>query len=52
MYRDLNTVIHSLDPRTKLVCLLVFTLVPLTFNDPFYIAGVGLMVLGISWLAR
>lgn len=50
MYRDLHTVIHSLDPRTKLIGFLVLTLVPLAFNNPMYVAGIGLVVLGIARL--
>ncbi|MFD9317586.1 energy-coupling factor transporter transmembrane component T family protein [Streptomyces sp. NPDC060053] len=51
MYRDLNTVVHGLDPRTKLICFLVLTLAPLALNDPLYVLGVGVVVLGIAWLA-
>jgi energy-coupling factor transport system permease protein len=50
LYRDEDTWLHRLDPRTKMVgVLIVFTLC-LCFNHPFYVAGLtsGVFLIAVS----
>ena len=49
LYSEGETLIHRLDPRTKLASLMFLFTLALLFNHPLYSAGVGLLVgLGFS----
>lgn len=45
-----TTWVHKLDPRTKLIFILVFATVPLLFTDILYLFGCALLVLPI-WVS-
>lgn len=50
LYLDKNTWFHRLDPRTKILGVLMLFGLPLAFNDPRYVAVValGLVALGVA----
>lgn len=50
LYLDENTWFHRLDPRTKIIGVLMLFGLPLAFNDPRYVAVValGLVALGAA----
>ncbi len=50
LYLDKDTWVHRLDPRTKLIGVLILFLACLCFNHPLYMAGIsfGIFVLAIS----
>lgn len=52
LYLDQNTWIHRLDPRTKLIGVLILFLVCLGFNHPLYMAGIGLGVMALALSAK
>ena len=49
LYLDQDTWIHRLDPRTKIVGVLLGFAICLCFNHPLYMAAVSL---GVVWIAR
>lgn len=52
-YLDHSSVIHLLDPRTKIVGFLILSVAPFVFNSPPYVASISLLVMGWEpWLAR
>jgi energy-coupling factor transport system permease protein len=50
LYLDKNTWVHRLDPRTKMIGVLILFILCLCFNHPLYMAGVslGLVLIAIS----
>ncbi|MEU5551906.1 energy-coupling factor transporter transmembrane component T [Micromonospora sp. NPDC047793] len=51
LYLHRASPVHALDPRAKLLGLLALAGLPFAFNDPRYVAVVGLIVLGLSAVA-
>ena len=51
LYLDRGTWVHRLDPRTKILALLLLFSLCLSFNHPLYMAAVSLGVLGIAAFA-
>lgn len=45
LYIDRPTLVHSLDPRAKIICMLLLSLLPFVFNDPAYTGSILLLVL-------
>ena len=52
LYLDQDTWIHRLDPRTKLIGVLILFSICLCFNHPLYLAAIGLAVLLIAISAK
>ena len=54
MYRDINSFLHKLDPRAKLLVMLTFFIYALTFlqNNPALLGVVFLFALGYAALGR
>lgn len=52
LYLDRDTVLHRLDPRTKVILLLASFMLAFAFDDPFYTFCVLLFELSIVTLAR
>lgn len=52
LYLDRRTWVHRLDPRTKILGLLILFTLCLCFNHPWHMAGVSLGILGIALSAR
>ncbi len=50
LYSDQDTLVHRLDPRTKLFALVFLFTLALLFNHPLYSAGVGLLA-GLGFTA-
>ncbi|MCS7179371.1 MAG: energy-coupling factor transporter transmembrane component T [Anaerolineae bacterium] len=50
LYLDENTWFHRLDPRTKIIGVLLLFGIVMVFNHPLYMAGValGLLLLGVA----
>ena len=50
LYLDKNTWIHRLDPRTKMIGVLIVFSICLCFNHPLYMAAIslGIMLVAIS----
>jgi energy-coupling factor transport system permease protein len=51
-YRSLDTLVHRLDPRTKLISLLLGSGIVFCFNHPGYVAAIALAVLAVAAAAR
>ncbi len=51
LYLDRRTFIHRLDPRTKIIGILIGFALCLCFNHPFYMALISLCVMVIALLA-
>ena len=47
-----GSVVHRLDPRTKILGFLVLSALPFVFNSPLYVAAVSLGVIGLGAVAR
>lgn len=52
MYLPRETVIHRLDPRTKLIGLVMLSAILFIFNDPLYVGAIALGLIGIGALAE
>jgi energy-coupling factor transport system permease protein len=52
LYLDKNTWIHRLDPRTKMISLLIVFIICLCFNHPLYIGVISLGVMLIAIYAK
>lgn len=52
MYLARGTAVHRLDPRTKIIGLLVLSSLPFVFNHPLYVGAVALGIVGAVALAR
>jgi energy-coupling factor transport system permease protein len=52
MYLNRETVIHRLDPRTKIICLLTLSGILFIFNDPRYVGAIAIGLLGVGALAQ
>jgi energy-coupling factor transport system permease protein len=52
LYLDRDTWVHRLDPRTKIISVLILFAVCLCFNHPLYMAGISLGVVLISISAK
>jgi energy-coupling factor transport system permease protein len=52
LYLDKDTWIHRLDPRTKLIGVLMIFSICLCFNHPLYLAAISLGILLIAILAK
>ncbi len=52
LYLDRGTWVHRLDPRTKILGVLILFTLCLCFNHPLYMAAVSLGILGIALSAR
>ncbi|NWG03031.1 MAG: energy-coupling factor transporter transmembrane protein EcfT [Syntrophaceae bacterium] len=48
LYLDQDTWLHRLDPRTKMIGVLIIFSICLCFNHPFYMAAISL---GVTWIA-
>lgn len=51
-YLDIDTVIHRLDGRTKIILFLASFLALVIFEDPLFILPIGLLILLQNFLAR
>ncbi|MCJ7735379.1 MAG: energy-coupling factor transporter transmembrane protein EcfT [Anaerolineales bacterium] len=51
-YLDIDTVIHRLDGRTKIILFLASFLALVLFEDPLFILPIGLLILLQNFLAR
>lgn len=51
-YRPLNTFMHRLDPRLKLMWFLVFSLTAVSWNDPIYHSALLVLILVFARIAR
>jgi energy-coupling factor transport system permease protein len=47
-----GSVVHRLDPRTKILGFLVLSALPFVFNSPLYVAAVSLGVIALGAVAR
>jgi energy-coupling factor transport system permease protein len=52
LYRDEDTWLHRLDPRTKMIGVLMFFILSMCFNHPLFMAGVTFWVILIALSAR
>jgi len=52
LYLDHGTWIHRLDPRTKMVSLLIIFIICLCFNHPLYMGAISLGVMSIAISAK
>jgi len=52
LYLDKGTWVHRLDPRSKMIGMLIVFTICLCFNHPLYMAGVSLGILGMAISAR
>jgi len=52
LYLDKNTWIHRLDPRTKMISLLILFIICLCFNHPLYMGVISLSVMIIAIYAK
>ena len=52
VYLDRNTFIHQLDPRTKIIGMVLLSILPFVFNDPIYVGMVAFSFLGLGALAQ
>jgi energy-coupling factor transport system permease protein len=52
VYHDEPTWLHRLDPRTKLIGVVFLFVIALSFNHPFYMAGVTAAVLALALSGR
>lgn len=52
LYLDRRTFLHRLDPRAKMVCLVLLFALALVFNHPLYLLGLLALVLCLGWLGR
>jgi energy-coupling factor transport system permease protein len=52
LYLDKGTWMHRLDPRTKIIGLLIIFIICLCFNHPMYMAGISLGILLIAISAK
>jgi energy-coupling factor transport system permease protein len=52
LYLDENTWFHRLDPRTKLIGMVILCLMALTFNHPLGVGSVSLFVFAIAIAAK
>lgn len=51
-YRPLNTFMHRLDPRVKIIWFLAFSLPAVAWNDPLWLLGLLAVVLAFNGLAK
>lgn len=49
LYTKISTLVHSLDPRTKILAMLFLFGLALTFNHPLYLGVVILAILTVAW---
>jgi len=52
LYLDRGTWVHRLDPRAKILALLLLFSLCLSFNHPLYVAAVALGILAVAAFAR
>ena len=52
LYLDRNTWVHRLDPRTKILAVLIIFIICLCFNHPLYMGAISLGVMRIAILAK
>ncbi len=52
LYLDRKTWVHRLDPRTKMIGVLIAFIICLCFNHPLYMAMVSLAVMGVGLSAK
>ncbi len=52
LYLDKDTWIHRLDPRTKMIGVLILFIICLCFNHPLYMVAISLSVMLIAILAK
>ncbi len=52
LYLDRRTFLHRLDPRVKIICLLLLFALALVFNHPLYLLCLLALVLCLGWLGR
>ncbi len=52
LYLDKNTWLHRLDPRTKIIGVLILFTLCLCFNHPLYMAAISLAVILVAFSAR
>lgn len=51
-YRNSNTLLHKLDARVKVICLLLATIAVFATKYPFVLATIALAILGLARVAR
>lgn len=51
-YIKSNSLLHKLDPRTKLLLCIVIIILSFVFNHPLFLFGLFLIVVGLSFLAK
>lgn len=52
IYTDRSTVVHELDPRTKIIAFVILSGMLLVFNDPRYVVAVVLLLFVLGALSR
>lgn len=52
LYLNRGTVIHRLDPRTKIIGLIALSAISFIFNHPLYVSAITLSLLSLVALAR
>lgn len=52
LYLDRDTLVHRLDPRTKILGLAAAFALTLAFNHPAYVAGAAVLILSAALLSR
>jgi len=52
LYLDKNTLVHRLDPLTKILGTLILFLYSLCFNHPLYLCVMSLMILVLAFFSR
>lgn len=52
MYTLTKSLIHRLDPRAKIFCLILFFALGLVFNHPLYLLPILILTLMIAWLGN
>jgi len=52
LYTPYKSMIHRLDPRAKIFCLILFFALGLVFNNPLYLLPILILTLMIAWLGN
>ena len=51
-YKPYDTILHRLDPRVKLLWFLAFSLPAVSWNDPLWLTGLLITVIGLGLIAK
>jgi len=52
LYLDRRTLLHRLDPRAKMACLVLLFALALVFNHPLYLSTLLVIVFSLVWVGR